>query len=143
MQFRSVVEPPAPMKGLEVPPAVVTALDGGARPRVRVTVNGHTWSTRVAIMQGRHLIGLSNANRSAAGVVVGDEVTVDVEVEDEPIVVVEPDDLVEALAAEPAARRAFDGLTVSQRKQQVRLIEAAKRPETRARRIDKLLASLR
>jgi hypothetical protein len=131
------------MKGLEVPPAVVTALDGGARPRVRVTVNGHTWSTRVAIMQGRHLIGLSNANRSAAGVVVGDEVTVDVEVEDEPIVVVEPDDLVEALAAEPAARRAFDGLTVSQRKQQVRLIEAAKRPETRARRIDKLLASLR
>jgi hypothetical protein len=30
-------------------------------------------------MRGRNLIGLSNANRQAAGVVTGDEVAVDVE----------------------------------------------------------------
>jgi hypothetical protein len=54
------------MRGLEVPPAVVGALGGGARPPVTITINGHSWKSRVAIMRGRHLIGLSNANREAA-----------------------------------------------------------------------------
>ena len=49
------------MRGLQVPAEVVDALDGGKRPRVTVTVNGHSWTTRIAIMRGRHLIGLSNA----------------------------------------------------------------------------------
>jgi hypothetical protein len=131
------------MRGLEVPAEVVRSLEGGARPRVRVTVNGVTWATRVAIMRGRHLIGLSNAHRTAAGVAIGDEVTLDIELDTEPITVTEPDDLAAALDAEPAIRAAFDRLTVSQRKQHVRVIEGAKRPETRARRLEELISSLR
>jgi hypothetical protein len=34
MKFLSHVEPPEPMRGLEVPAEVVAALGGGARPRV-------------------------------------------------------------------------------------------------------------
>ncbi|MFI9595326.1 hypothetical protein [Nonomuraea sp. NPDC052265] len=41
MKFRAVVEPPEPMRGLEVPPEVVEALGGGARPPVTITVNEH------------------------------------------------------------------------------------------------------
>ncbi|NUR50918.1 MAG: DUF1905 domain-containing protein, partial [Hamadaea sp.] len=50
MKFRTYVEPPEPMHGLEVPPDVVEALGGGKRPPVIITVNGHTWKSRVAIM---------------------------------------------------------------------------------------------
>ncbi|SNT49460.1 protein of unknown function [Asanoa hainanensis] len=143
MKFRTLVEPPEPMRGLEVPPAVVEALGGGARPPVTITVNGHTWRSRVAIMRGRHLLGLSSANRTAAGVAVGDEVEVDLVLDTEPRVAVEPADLTAALDADPAARAAYDKLTSSQQREHVRAIESAKKPETRQRRIEKAIATLR
>jgi len=67
MKLRCYVEPPEPMRGLEVPPEVVEALGGGKRPAVTITINGHSWRSRVAIMPGRYLLGLSIANRQAAG----------------------------------------------------------------------------
>jgi ABC-type Na+ efflux pump permease subunit len=143
MKFRTEVEPPEPMRGLEVPPEVVEALGGGKRPRVTVSINRHSWSTRIAIMRGRHLIGLSHANRTAAGAAIGDEVEVEVELDAEPVTVVEPEDFVSALDADPVARAAYDRLTVSQRRQHVRAIESAKQAETRVRRIEKALAALR
>ncbi len=143
MRFRAEVEPPEPMRGLEVPKELVEALGGGKRPRVTITINGHSWTSRVAIMRGRNLIGLSNANRKAAGVVTGDRVEVELKLDLEPRVVVEPADFATALDAEPVARSAFDRLTDSQKSQTLRLIENAKRPDTRARRIDKTLTTLR
>jgi hypothetical protein len=143
MRFRAEVEPPEPMRGLEVPEELVEALGGGKRPRVTITINGHSWRSRVAIMRGRNLIGLSNANRKAAGIVTGDRVEVELELDLEPRVVVEPADFATALDAEPLARSAFDRLTDSQKSQHLRLIENAKKPDTRARRIEKMLATLR
>ncbi|MGW6709024.1 YdeI/OmpD-associated family protein [Streptomyces sp. NPDC054956] len=143
MKFRTLVEPPEPMRGLEVPPEVVAALDGGARPPVTITVNGHSWKSRVAIMRGRHLLGLSNANRQAADVAIGEEVEVELELDTEPRVVVEPADFAQALNEEPAARAAFDNLTHSRKREHVRAIESAKRPETRRQRIEKAVATLR
>ncbi|MEV8320136.1 YdeI/OmpD-associated family protein [Streptomyces sp. NPDC059900] len=143
MKFRTFVEPPEPMRGLEVPPEVVEALGGGARPPVTITVNGHSWRSRVAIMRGRHLIGLSNANRQAAGVTIGDEVSVGLELDTEPRVVVEPEDFARALKGDPAARAAYDGLSDSRKREHVRTIESAKKPETRSRRIEKVIAALR
>lgn len=143
MRFRTLVEAPEAMRGLEVPPEVVEALGGSARPPVTITVNGHRWRSRVAIMRGRHLLGLSNANRQAAGVVTGDEVEVELELDTEPRVVVEPVDLARALDDDPAARAAFDGLTDSRKREQVRAIENAKKPETRRRRIENAIAALR
>ena len=99
MNFRTYVEPLEPMRGLEIPPEVVEALGGGKRPAVTITINGHSWKSRVAIMRGRYLLGLSTANRQAAGVVTGDEVEVDVELDTEPRVVAEPADFARALDA--------------------------------------------
>jgi hypothetical protein len=90
MKFRSYVEPPEPMRGLEVPPELVEALGAGKRPAVTITINGHSWKSTVAIMRGRYLLGLSYANRQAAGVVTGDEVEVEVEIDAEPRVVSSP-----------------------------------------------------
>jgi hypothetical protein len=90
MKFRPYVEPLEPMRGLEIPPEVVDALGRGKRPPVTITINGHSWESRVAIMRGRYLLGLSNANRQAAGVVTGDEIEVEVDIDAEPRVVAEP-----------------------------------------------------
>lgn len=143
MQFRTLVEPLEPMRGLEVPPEVVEALGGGKRPAVTITLNGHTWKSRVAIMRGRCLLGLSTANRQAAGVATGDEVTVEVELDTEPRVVAEPADFAAALDADPAARAAYDRLSFSRKRQHVLAIDGAKKAETRKRRIEKALATLR
>ena len=143
MKFRTEVEPPEPMRGLEVPPEVVEALGGGKRPAVRITINGHAWKSRVAIMRGRYLLGLSKANRHAAGVVTGDEVEVELELDTEPRVVVEPPDFARALDADPVARAAYDRLSYSHKRQHVLAIDSAKKAETRKRRIDKALAMLR
>jgi hypothetical protein len=142
MKVRSRVEPPEPMHGLEIPREVVEALGGGARPKVTITINGHSWRSRVAIMRGRHLIGLSNANRKAAGVETGDEVEVDLELDTEPRVVAEPTDLATALDADRLAREAFDRLPYGVRRRDVDSVEDAKSAETRRRRIDRLIATL-
>ncbi|TDE14318.1 YdeI/OmpD-associated family protein [Jiangella asiatica] len=142
MKFRTHVEPPEPMRGLEIPSHVVAELGEGKRARVVITINGHTWRSRVAIMRGRYLLGLSNANRNAAGVVTGDEVEVEVELDPDPPVVVEPADFARALDDEPAARAAYDRLSHSQKRKHVHAIESAKKPETRVRRIGTALASL-
>jgi hypothetical protein len=142
MRFRAIVEPPEPMRGLEVPREVVEALGGGARPPVTIKVNGHSWKSRVAIMRGRHLLGLSNANRKAAGVAIGDEVEVELELDSEPRVVVEPPDFAEALNADPVARAAYDRLAYSHKRAHVHAIEGAKKAQTRARRIEQAIATL-
>jgi hypothetical protein len=142
MKFRAQVEPPEPMRGLEVPEKVVEALGGGKRPNVAITINGHSWKSRVAIMRGRYLLGLSNANRRAAGVGIGDEVEVEVELDTEPRVVVEPADFAQALDENPLARAAYDRQSYSRKREQVRAIESAKKPETQSKRIEQALAAL-
>ncbi|MFE3988422.1 YdeI/OmpD-associated family protein [Nocardia tengchongensis] len=143
MKFRTHVEPPEPMRGLEVPPEVVAALGEGARPPVTITINGHTWQSRVALMRGRYLLGLSHANRQAAGVEIGEEIEVEVELDTRPRVVVEPPDFARALDDEPAARAAYDNLSHSRKREHVHAIESAKKPDTRQRRIEKAVATLR
>src|ERR1700759_3480758 len=143
MKFQAYVEPPEPMRGLEVPPQVVEALGAGKRPRVIITVNGHSWRSRVAIMRGRYLLGLSNANRQAARVATGEEVEIELALDTEPIVVDLPDEFARALDADPPARAAYDRLTQSQKRQHVSAVESAKKPETRKRRIERALATLR
>ncbi|WP_040454049.1 YdeI/OmpD-associated family protein [Kribbella catacumbae] len=143
MKFRACVEPPEPMRGLEVPPEVVAALGEGVRPPVTITINGHSWKSRVALLRGRHLLGLSNANRQAAGVAIGEMVEVELELDTEPRIVIEPADFTQALDDDPAARAAYDKLAYSHKREHVRAIESAKKPETRQRRINKAISTLR
>jgi Bacteriocin-protection, YdeI or OmpD-Associated/Domain of unknown function (DUF1905) len=143
VKFWTTVEAPEPMRGLEMPREVVDALGGGKRAPVRITLNGHTWQSRVAIMRGRFLLGLSNANREAAGVSTGDRVEVEVELDTEPRPIIEPDDLTRALDADPVARAAYDRLSPSHQRERVLAIEGAKKAETRRRRIEKAVETLR
>jgi hypothetical protein len=142
MQFRAIVIPSGNATAVEIPDAVVQSLGPEARPPVAITVNGHTWRSRVAIMNGQRLVGISAAHRAAARVAEGQTIDIDITLDTAPREVEEPDDLKLALDANPAARTAFDKLPFGLRGKHVRNIEAAKTPEVRARRIGKLVETL-
>jgi hypothetical protein len=128
--------------GIRVPDEVVAALGAGKRPAVKVTINGFTYRSTVAVMGGAFMVGVSAENRAGAGVAGGDAVDVDIELDTAPRVVTVPDDFAAALDAEPAARRTFDGLSYSNKSWHVLQITGAKTDETRQRRIAKSVETL-
>jgi len=142
MRFPATVEPAGNATGVEVPAEIVTALGAGKRPKVAITINGHTWRSRVAPMGGRFIVGISAANRAACGIAEGDSVEADVQLDTEPRVVAEPPDLAEALDGDPQARAAFDRLAYGLKRKHVQAIRDAKTPQTRQRRITKLIATI-
>jgi hypothetical protein len=129
--------------GIEVPDEVVKALGAGRRPPVKVTINGFTYRSTLAVYGGKTLVGVSAENRAGTGVAGGDEVDVDIELDTEPRTVTVPADFAAALDAEPRARATFDGLSNSNRGWHVSSIEGAKTDETRHRRIAKSVEALR
>jgi ribosomal protein S18 acetylase RimI-like enzyme len=142
MRFPTTVEPAGNATGIEVPAEIVTALGAGKRPKVAITINGHTWRSRVASIGGRFIVGISAANRAACGIAEGDNVEADVQLDTEPRVVTEPPDLAEALDGDPEARAAFDRLAYGLKRKYVQAIQDAKTPQTRQRRITKLTATI-
>jgi hypothetical protein len=129
--------------GIHVPDEVVEALGSGRRPAVRVTINGFTYRSTVAVVSGNFMVGVSAENRAGAGVAGGDQVDVDIELDTAPREVTVPPDFAAALEAEPNARRTFDGLSNSNKSWHVGSIEGAKTDETRQRRIAKSVDMLR
>ena len=123
-----------------VPPEVVEALGKGRRPPVRVTINGHTYRSTVAVYGGEFYLPVRRGVREAADVTHGQPVTVGIELDDAPREVVVPDDLGAALGQ---VRSAFDGLSYSHRKEYVDWIEGARRADTRRSRIEKAVEMLR
>jgi Domain of unknown function (DUF1905)/Bacteriocin-protection, YdeI or OmpD-Associated len=144
MKFRTkIMQGGKTATGIVVPDDVVTALGGGKRPKVAVTLNGYTYRSSIAPMGGRSMVGVSASVRSAAGVAGGDELDVDIELDLEPRRVAVPPELHAALAAEPDLLRRFEGLSYSNQVRLAAPVAAAKSAETRQRRIDKACADLR
>jgi hypothetical protein len=144
MRFRAtILQNDKTATGIRIPPEVMVALGAGRRPPITVTINGYTYRSTVATVDGAPMVGLSAQNRAAAGVAGGDEVDVDVKLDTAPRTVAVPADFATALDAEPAARRTFDALSNSNKGWHVSSIEGAKSDETRERRIAKSIAALR
>jgi hypothetical protein len=144
MDFRAVIEQSgATATGIPVPDEVVAGLGPGKRHAITVTINGHSYRSSVAPYKGKYMIALSAENRGKAGVAGGDEVTVTIELDDQPRTVDEPDALRSALDADPAARAAFNAQSFSTQRRHVLAIEGAKTQATRQRRIEAVLAELR
>lgn len=129
--------------GIQVPAEVVESMGSSKRPSVCVTINGHSYRSTVAVMGGVFMLPISAEHRMSAGVAAGDEVDVDLELDTEPREVTVPPDLEDALNRDADARRFFDGLSYSHKRQHVLQIEGAKAAETRQRRIEKAISMLR
>ena len=124
--------------GIQVPGQVIEKLGSGRRPLVRVTIKQYTYRSAVAVMGGKFMVGVTAANRQAAGVQAGEEVDVTLELDLEPRTVEPPPDLRAALT-EAGALKAFETAAPSMQKEYVRQVEEAKAPETRLRRIAKIV----
>lgn len=118
-----------------VPQEVVQRLGGGGRVAVRAKFNGVGYRGSVVRMGGRSVLGVTKAIRRELGKVIGDELVVTVERDEDERQLMVPEDLTRELSNRPAARGVFEALSYSHRREYVQWIEAAKRPETRERRI--------
>src|SRR5262249_22665874 len=92
-------------------------------------------------MGGRFMISLSAENRQAAGLAGNEELEVRLDLDTSPRTTSVPADLRTALARSKTLA-AFEKASPSRRKEFVRQVEDAKNPQTRARRISKVVASL-
>lgn len=127
--------------GIEVPAELITELGAGKKPKVKVTVNGFTYSTTVAVFGGAYFIPVSAERRQAADIHANDRIEVTLELDTEPRTVDIPADLTEALQKR-GLLEAFQGLSYTYRKEYARQVETAKALETRTRRIHKILEML-
>jgi len=129
--------------GIEIPDEVIASLGAGKKPPVKMTVNGYSYRSTVATIDGKFMVGFNADHRTASGIKGGDAVDVEIELDTEPRTVEVPADLQSALDAEPKARQTFDKLSNSLKGYHVYQVTSAKTEETRQRRIEKSIATLR
>jgi hypothetical protein len=117
----------------------------GTKSRVQVkgSVNGVPYrGTLMPHGDGNHFMVVKKELRELAEAKPGDRVTVTMEQDLDVREVQAPDDFMEALLAHKPARDFYNSLAYSYQKEYVVWIESAKRPETRATRIEKAVSKL-
>jgi len=128
--------------GICVPEEVVEKLGAGKKPTVTVTVNNYVYRNTIAVMDGKFMIGVSADIRNKTGIKGGDEVIVELELDNEPREVILPPDFKVALNENLNAKKFFEGLSYSNKQRYVLPIGQAKTEETRQRRIEKAIRNL-
>jgi hypothetical protein len=128
--------------GIKVPQEIVDGFAAGKRFPVVVTIKTYSYRTTVAVMDGDFYIPVSAEHRELAGITAGDELIVEIVLDTQPREVVIPEDFSRALEMSDSVD-AFMALAFSHRKEYVRWIEEAKKPETRQSRIEKAVEMIR
>ena len=129
--------------GIRIPFDVPKVFGTRARVPVRGTINGYAFRGSIfPAGDGTHYMVVRKELREAAGVEAGQTIAVTLERDDEPRTVTPPADLARALSKNRDARAAWDKLSYTHQREYAELIEGAKRPETRARRVEKALSQL-
>jgi hypothetical protein len=142
-EFDTTVAAAGNNTAIVVPDDAVERLGAGRRPAVVVTVNGYEYRSTVAVIGGKHMIGISAAVRKETGLKGGDPIRVTLTVADTPREVNVPGDFAAALSAEIQAKAFFEKLPNSLQRYHVDTINAAKTTATRQRRIEKAISLFR
>ncbi|MFE3982932.1 YdeI/OmpD-associated family protein [Nocardia tengchongensis] len=127
---------------IPVPVDIIAALGGGGRIPVQATFDGIPYRGSIANMGAGPCLGLLKAIRAELGKGPGDRVEVTVARDAGERTVAVPEDLAVALAA-GGVRAAFDELSYTRRREYVAGVVEAKKVETRSRRIEKVVDSLK
>ena len=112
------------------------------RHHIHGTVNGYPVRGSLGSDGGGYFIVLGAAWRRHCGIKAGTPVEVVISPEG-PQADALPFDIAQALDSEPKAREFFESLATFYRNNYIRWIESAKRPETRAKRINEMIALLK
>ena len=145
VSFSTVARPdpdPGDVLLIEVPARVVAALSDKKRVPVNVTLNGVRYRSTIAVYGGKFSLPARKEIREAAKLAPGKRAHVTLETDAAERTVMVPSDLARALSS-AKKRPAFDALSFTHRKEHVEAVTGAKRPETRAVRIAKVVSSLR
>lgn len=143
-KFKAKIEP---VRGgghyVLVPDDVAARAKLAYRARVRGTVDGVAYRSSLMKYSGRFHMGVHKATLAAAGVKAGDTVAIAIELDDEPLPGdTLPRELVAAFRKDARARAAWERLAPSHRREHVKAIDEAKKPETRKTRIERTLKML-
>jgi hypothetical protein len=125
-----------------VVPKDVAATFSSKRPLVLAHINGVEYRSRLMIYGGQCYLGLRKDLLRQLDVAAGDRVQIELAEDREERVVVEPPELTQALADNPAARAAYEKLPFTHRNEYARWIDEGKKPETRADRVIKTIKRL-
>jgi uncharacterized protein YdeI (YjbR/CyaY-like superfamily) len=125
--------------GIKIPPEIIETLGAGKKPPVKVTINGFTYRSTVAVMGGNYMVGVSAENRAGAKVNGGDKIEVTIELDAEPRELELPVEFKKALDKNAKAKKVFESLSYSRKKVHVLPIAGAKTDETRQRNINKAI----
>jgi hypothetical protein len=116
---------------------------GNKRPKVRCVIDGVVFRTSAFRMKGpNHMVLVNKQIRDQIGKGAGDTIRVVMEADTEPRVVEVPKDLVAAMAKRKELAAFFRSLSFTHQKEYVQWVDSAKKPETRKRRIEKMLTML-
>ena len=110
-----------------------------ARVPVRGTINGFSFRSSLMPMGGCHYMAVNRTMREGAGCKAGDIVTVVMERDTAPRVVVIPAVLKKALAKSKTAQANWKKYSFSNQKEMVLAITGAKQEETRTRRLARIV----
>ena len=143
MKFKTKVVQNGNNTGIHVPAEIVEKLNAGKKPPVNITVNDHTYRSSIAVMGGKFMVSLSAENRKAANVKGGDEVEINIEFDASPREVELPTEFQKALNKNVAAKKTFESLSYSKKQWLVLPIKDAKTEETKMKRMEKALATLK
>jgi hypothetical protein len=126
-----------------VPPTVAEAAGLKYGARVRGTVEGVEYRSSLMVYSGIFHMGVHKATIAAAGAKTGDEIDVTIEVDDKPLPTdTVPPDLAKAMKANKRASAGWASLSPSHKREHVKHVMEAKKPETRTRRIETTIAAL-
>lgn len=126
---------------IEIPMENLREIGGNKRAPLKVTINGYTYQSTATGMDGKCLVVFPMRDRAAAGVESGDTVKVTLELDTGYRKVEIPSELLKVLE-EKHLKETFDGQIYSKRKEAARQVSEAKSPETKDRRIAKIIRSL-
>lgn len=143
MKFKTKIVQTGNNTGIELSEKIIETLGGGKKPLVIVTLNNYTYRSAVGKMGEKYMISLSAENRKNANVKGGDLVEVSLELDTTPRTVEIPEGLKKALDENKIAKANFEKLAPSKKKAIVLSIVDAKTEETKLRRIEKAIETLK
>ncbi len=121
---------------------VLEVFGSKARIPVKITVDGHSFRSSLAPMGGCHMMVFNKEMREKTGYKGGDTIRIFMERDTEPRTVDIPDDVLVTLKQNETAYRVFLNYSYSRQKEVIEWINDAKKPETRQKRISKLMESV-
>jgi len=127
---------------IEIPIENLEEIGGNKRAPLKITINGYTYQSTATGVDGKCMVVFPMRDREAAGASAGDTVQVTLELDSGYREVLIPAQLLDSLKNLNLTEK-FATLNYSQRKEFARSVNDAKSDETRQRRIQKIVASLK